>query len=366
MNQSRTQLFKWILVTMVLLLVVAGSVACGKSDEETLKPVNEEPQNVEPETPLEPDDDQVDEEQKEEEKEYPYTAPLTGVGSEEMLQGRVIMVMINNHPAARPQSGLDKADIVYEILSEGSITRMVAIYHSQEPEVVGPVRSIRPYYIDIGLGYDAIQVHAGGSPEALRILKEQQVAHTDAIYNAGAYFWRESFRKAPHNLYTDLDKIREAADRLGFRENGSIPQLLFVDEDAEAQGETAEKIDIAYTSTYQISYEYDEENGNYLRFTSGETHKDLTTDQQLTATNILVGTAAHRILDNEGRRHIDVYGPGDGYLFQKGKVQKVKWERKDGVIRAFKDGKEVGLYPGNTWVHIIPNVPPLEEKVTYQ
>lgn len=349
----------------MLFLLVFAVTACGTGDEqETVQPVeNNEPSDPQPDEQPDPKEDETD---KEEEETFKYTAPFTGVGTNDELPKRAVMVMINNHAKARPQSGLDKADVVYEVLAEGSITRMAAIYHSQKPKVIGPVRSVRPYYIDLGLGFDAVIVHAGGSPAALQILRDQGIAHMDEIYNAGAYFWRESFRKAPHNLYTDLERIYRGAERLGFRQSGNMPHMLFVSEDREPEGDTAEKIDISYTSTYGVSYEYDPDSKQYKRLTQGEPHNDLTTGEQLTATNVLVVSASHRILDNEGRRAIDVYGPGNGYLFQRGKVQKVTWERKNGLIRAYIDGEEVGLYPGNTWVHIIPNVPALENKVTYQ
>lgn len=360
MKQQIT-LHKMAFLFLLILLTVFTVVACGSGakDQETVKPV----ETADEEMPAPGDNEEATD--SEPEPEFPYIAPLTGKGSTQPMDHRIIMVMVNNLSKARPQSGLDKADIVYEVLSEGAITRMLALYHSQEPDVIGPVRSIRPYFIDIGLGYDAVMVHAGGSPDALKQLRNEGLAHLDEIYNGGAYFWRESFRKPPHNLYTNLQKIRQGAEDLGFRKISEIPHLLFVPEDQEAVGGIATNINIAYTSEYAVSYQYDQESKQYLRSTEGKLHNDLTTGNQLTATNVLVAAAPHRILDKEGRRAVDVFGPGEGYLFQRGKVQKVTWERRDGVIRAFVDNKEVGLYPGNTWVHIIPHVPPLQNSVTF-
>ncbi len=297
---------------------------------------------------------------------FKYTAPLTGLGTNEELPKRVVMVMINNAPQARPQSGLDKADILYEILAEGAVTRFVGIYHSQMPEIIGPVRSIRPYYIDIGSGFDAIMVHAGGSPDALHTLNSKGMAHMDEIYNAGSSFWRESFRKAPHNLYTDIDKIWKGAASLGFRMEAEIPQLTFAGKSQEAGGTPAKKINVRYTSQYEISYEYDEDLKRYKRLTLGKPHMDLTTGQQLSTVNLLVLASSHKILDKEGRRDVDVFGPGKGYLFQRGKAQEITWERKGGLIRAYMDGKEIPMYPGNTWVNLIPNVPSLNQSVKFE
>ncbi|NGQ97000.1 DUF3048 domain-containing protein [Brevibacillus sp. SYP-B805] len=300
---------------------------------------------------------------------YAYTAPFTGMGTNERLDGRPIMVMINNHPSARPQSGLDKADIVYEVLAEGEITRFLAIFHSQQPEVIGPVRSIRPYFIKIGAGFDAVLVHAGGSPEALETLARGDYGNINEIAN-GAYFWRVQFRKMPHNLYTDLTRITQAIRDKKMRVTTTHPHLPFLPADAViSQGETARTIDVTYHRLYQVSYRYDDQTKRYLRFTEGNPHMDLTTNKQLSVTNLLVIAARHRVLDKEGRRDVDVVGPGDGYLFQQGKARKIKWKRSDGVIRAYADAgltQELPLLPGNTWINIIPDTPGLASAVKFQ
>lgn len=279
------------------------------------------------------------------------------------------MVMVNNHPLARPQSGLDKADIVYEILAEGEVTRFVAIYQSQKPKVIGPVRSIRPYYIQIGAGFDAVMVHAGGSEEALETLAHSDYSYINEIKN-GKYFWRESFRKPPHNLYTDLDHIWQAMEDKGMRTMAEVPTFPFLAPGTRIeQGETANRIDVTFHPLYKIAYAYDEKTGRYLRFTQGKPHYDLTTNRQLAAVNVLVIASRHRVLDSEGRRQVDVSGPGDGYLFQQGKARKIKWKKSGGVIRVYADAsfsEELPLLPGNTWVSIIPTVPGLTAAVNYQ
>jgi len=298
-----------------------------------------------------------------------YTSPLTGLASNVPVDKRPVMVMMNNHPKARPQSGLNQADIVYEVLAEGEVTRFLAIFQSQKPEVIGPVRSIRPYFIDIGRGFDAVLVHAGGSPDALETLAQNDFSNINEISN-GAYFWREKFRRAPHNLYTDLDRIEQAIQDKGMRPSATVPNLLFLPaETTITSGEPAAKIDVTFHPAYKISYAYDQAKGKYLRFTQGTAHTDLQTKEQLSVTNLLVIASAHRVLDREGRRAVDVVGPGDGYLFQQGKARKVKWRRKDGVIRAYEDAaftKEIPLLAGNTWINIVPNVPGLDQSVKFQ
>ena len=297
-----------------------------------------------------------------EEEQVSYFAPLTGLPVEEEANNRIIGVMINNLKPARPQSGLDKADMVYEIYAEGMITRFIAFYQSQQPEVIGPVRSTRPYYIEIINGFDGVIVHCGASFTAYDILRSNSLPYLDEITNSGGTFWRASFRQAPHNVYTSYNKIIASMKSKDYRETGYIPSFIFLDESKENEGLPATSINIAYHTDYHPSYEYNIEDKLYYRYIDGVAHTDLETNQQLTAKNILVVKTTHKVLDSAGRLEVNVYGPGEGYLFQNGKVKEVTWERKDGVIRAYIGGVEQGLYPGQTWVMVVDNLTP----VSYQ
>jgi len=285
----------------------------------------------------------------------PYLAPLTGLGSEREITERPVMVMVENSPMARPQSGLDEADLVYELLAEGDITRFAAVYQSRAPEIVGPVRSIRPYFVQIGDGLDALIVHAGWSQEAMNMIAERKLAHFDEVYGDGAYYWRSADRKMPHNLYTGIDKIRQGAVKKKYREtwNGPILHFLAPDEPVP-EGSPATSAKIAYPYGYDVSYEYDAGTGLYLRFMEGEPHTDAQSGKQLSAANVLICVAKHRIVDSEGRRSIDVFGPNKGYLLQKGQMHEISWERREGIIRAYANGKEFPLIPGQTWIQVVP------------
>lgn len=118
-----------------------------------------------------------------------YVWPLTGTEAPSATTNRPFMVMVNNAPQARPQSGLSYADVLFEVLAEGEITRLVAVYQSKHWDgPIGPVRSIRPYYINLGKMMDAVPVHAGGSPDAYTELSAQKLEHMDEITNAGPFF----------------------------------------------------------------------------------------------------------------------------------------------------------------------------------
>jgi hypothetical protein len=340
----------------LMLLSLALLAACSN------KPADTTPQPEQPPAP-------IVQPPSAEPPKLPYTAPFTGLGSQTRLDQRPIMVMINNAPQARPQSGINKADLVYEVLAEGEMTRLLAVFHSQRPEVIGPVRSIRPYFIQLGVGIDAMLVHAGGSPDALNTLARSDYSHLDEIPN-GRYFWREKFRHAPHNLYTKPELIEQAMLDKGIRMTGELPYFPFLPEDAEiTEGEPATKVDLVFHSLNKAGFVYDAEKKKYMRLTEGKPHLDLTTDEQLSTTNLLVIAAKHRVLDSEGRRQVDVVGPGDGYLFQQGKAKKIKWKRAGGVIRAYEDSsmtKEVPLLRGNTWVSIVPNAPAMTSYLKFE
>jgi hypothetical protein len=271
------------------------------------------------------------------------------------IASRPYLVMVENSPQARPQTGLDKADIVYEILAEGEITRFVSVFQSVNVPTVGPVRSIRPYFVEIGDMLDAVIVHAGWSQDAMNILSGRKLAHLDQVYGDDAYYWRATDRKAPHNLYTSTEKMAEGAVARKFRKEWKGPQPLFAkNTPVTLTGTSARKIEIPYISGYKVSYEYEAANNTYKRSMAGQPHLDKESGQQLETVNLLVLESKHTILDKEGRRNVNVFGPGKGVLLQQGKSLAITWERKDGMIRPYADGKEVPLLPGNTWVQIVP------------
>jgi len=339
----------------VLLLILALAAGCGMKAATT-----EEPPAPPPVT--EPEPEPIPEPEPEPEPVLPYTYPLTGIPTEEHLTDRAIAVMVENSPAARPQTGLHEADIVYEVLAEGEITRFIAIYHSIPSEEIGPVRSIRPYMVELGRAVDGIIVHAGWSQEAMNLMEKYKVAHLDQVYGDHEYYWRDSSRKAPHNLYTSVELIRKGADKRKFRTEWTAPVLTFRSAE-EISGETAAKVQIPYIAGYHVGYEYDAVEKTYLRLMKGEPHTDKKTDTRLSATNVLIVEASHRIVDDVGRRHIDVFGPGEGYLLQNGVKRDITWKMADGLIRPFDaSGNELPLVPGKTWIQIVPDL----DKVTFE
>ncbi|MEW4371808.1 DUF3048 domain-containing protein [Paenibacillus kandeliae] len=336
------------------LLLTVVLTAC--QSEETAQPAPPTVSVPEQTTPTEPTPTEAA-------QQPAYTTPLTGLEVEQQDTVRPIAVMINNAPAARPQSGLAQADMVYEVLAEGGITRLIAVYQSYHGDVtIGPVRSIRPYLINIGDTLHALLVHAGGSTEAYSILQNGGKEHLDEITNASAPFWRDSSRKAPHNLYTNEVKLREAAQKKGYAETVTLPTFSFVQGEqqsatASADSEQAHRIELRFLlDSYKVGYMYNEATGLYKRQMNDEDHIDLNTGKVLTAANVLVLGGDYKVLDDVGRLSLDIDSGGEAILFQQGKQIAGQWSRKSGdVIRFYQGGKEVPFVPGVTYYNIVPN-----------
>ncbi|UFT99919.1 DUF3048 domain-containing protein [Radiobacillus kanasensis] len=329
-----------IIVFILLLLVVL--VACKEKDTaESAPKETEEPKETEP----------VEEEPK-------FVYPFTGIKTNEQVNNRAVAVMVNNYYKARPQTGLSKADIVFEILAEGNITRFIAFFQSQQPEVVGPVRSAREYYFNLAKDYNALYIYHGA---ATHVEAELQATGPDnlsgSIYdNDGYLFKRADFREAPHNSYLQFENVYEEAAEQGYEVEVEYEPLPFLTEEEipNIQGNTATDISFSYFSNDPIHYKYDTASEKYLRYNGDMQTVEYETDEAIQLDNLFILETAHAVIDDAGRREIDLQSGGNALLIQKGKVQEVQWQNVDGRILPYKDGQPVGLVPGQTWVNVIP------------
>ena len=351
------------------VLLLAGLLAgCGGAADKGGETKPSAGNNTGPAPITQTPDDNGAADKTEPEQKPAYTAPLTGLPSVREVTNRPFAVMVNNLKPARPQSGLPHADIVWEVLAEGGITRLVAIFQSDEfTDPIGPIRSIRPYLIQIGESYGGILVHSGASNDALALLQHSGKADMDEINNAGAYFYRDKSRKAPHNLYSTLDKLKEGAAKKKYDKAVTVPALPFAVEGATGGGKPATNVDIQFLlKDYKVSYAYDPATKLYARSINGEPHTDLTTKTQLTTTNIAVIGAKHRTYDDYGRLDIDLDSGGPAVLIQLGKAVECEWKRgTDGAVHLMKDGKELPMVPGKTYYHIVPMTPTFAEHIKY-
>jgi hypothetical protein len=335
------------LVALIFLLMVAG---CSKDEA---MPVSVEP--VDEEKTAENDKkDEVDEPQ------YSNVYPLSGIETNDEVNQRTIAVMINNHPKARQQSGLHKADLVYEVLAEGNVTRFLAIFQSEIPANMGPVRSARDYYVELSKGYDAFYVAHGYSPDARQMLEAGEIDNINGMVYDGTLFQRADFRSAPHNSYITFDNVMKGAVENGYATtHDSKPLVFLTDEEVEAiDGEVANKVMVSYSkSDFSIvEYVYNEELQRYYRYSDDERTEDLDSKAPVLIDNILIVETSHKVIDDAGRRDIDLTSGGKAYLLQKGKKQEVEWKNVNGRIIPFLNEAPVGLVPGKTWINIVPSL----------
>lgn len=299
---------------------------------------------------------------------YPLSGTeVTDTGSQ--LDQRPVAVVIENSPDARPQSGLEEADIVFEFLAESSITRFVAIYQSEYPEKVGPVRSARPYFLETAKGYDAFFVAHGYSESAKAMLDNEYIEHINGMAYEGVYFERDDSRDAPHNSYTSGEVITTAMNDLGVSTTSDdIPEYQFYTEDEmdNIVGDQASEVKVSYgSSTYDNTFVYDPEKGSYTRHVDGEVTVDRETGEPVEIQNIMVIEAPHSYEDNGENRVIDMTAGGRGYMIQNGVIYPIQWENVDGKITPYVDGVEAKLVPGKTWVNVLPTSE-FDAAVTYE
>jgi len=273
--------------------------------------------------------------------------PLTGMQVE--TTGNLIAVMVDNLSPARPQSGLIKADIVYEIEAEGLITRLMALFYGNPPEFVGPIRSARPYYMQLAKEWDAYYAHVGGSDDAFAKAVEWKIRDIDDTRGHRGFFLDKQ-RQRPHSTYLNFAEALK-----GKEENGKFKDWVFVD--IPEIEPTYTEISVRYTGSNRVRYEWDNDNKVYLRFINDKVHDDRETGQQIFTNNIVIQYANHRSLQTK-LLHIwvDVVGEGKAEYFLGGQYYQGTWEKKNmtGPTIYYNDnGEQVSFVKGKTWIQVV-------------
>lgn len=274
------------------------------------------------------------------------------------VRRRALAVIIDNTKEARPQSGLQYADIVYEIPVEGGITRFLSFICSDDVELVGPIRSVRTAFVDIAKEYDGILVHAGGSEDGLAVLAESRIDHLDEIYGGPrieAAFWRVPDRQKPHNLYASFDSLRQACENEKFKLNTPLLMRSLLNNEEEFTGKPISDISIYYPNRdNQVRFVYDKEKMVFDRYTAEKPH--LTTEgDQLIAANVIVQFVPFQYLDGDGHMRLILHGEGRALFFMYGKMIDGYWEKEPQGVTKYTDlkGKEILFAPGPTWIEIV-------------
>ncbi len=317
---------------------------------------------------------------KKEKKEKPEVIKKLTVYNEDS-NARPIAIMIDNNIGNSSHSGLQESYLNYEIIVEGGLTRIMAIFKDKDISQIGPVRSSRHYFLDYALESDCIYTHYGWSTYAENDIKRLGVNNINGLYDSFP-FWRATHLYSPHNVFTSTAKIYEYATQKGYQTTSTNWKLLNYspDEinlsdpiryDMIENSETGKKekvpvqnpeliaansIVIPYSYQYR-SYTYDSTSKVYLRFMNDQPHIDADTKTQLHYKNIIIEYVTNRQLDSYGRQDLDTVGTGSGYYITNGYALPITWtkdSRNTKTHYTYGDGKEIILNDGNTFIQIVP------------
>ena len=284
---------------------------------------------------------------------------------------RPIAVMINNNKAVWGyQAGIQDAYITYEMIVEGGITRMMAVFKDKNTERIASVRSSRHYYLDYALENDAIYVHYGWSPQAQYDISNLGVNNINGISESESSFWRVKDKRAPHNVATSTAKILSIAERKGYKTTSTKESVLkYVTDEVElTDGQSAEKITIPYSYSNDVEYTYDATTKRYQRYSKGVKETDWSTGENITTKNIIITFAKNSVLndgENKDRQTLSNIGTLNGYYITNGKAIKITCEKTSRSAQTMYkdlDGNEIKVNDGNTYVQICP----INAKVTIE
>ncbi|MBI4948061.1 DUF3048 domain-containing protein [Candidatus Berkelbacteria bacterium] len=293
-----------------------------------------------------------------------YYSLLNGaVVSKTAVNSHPVAVMIENSKAARPQAGLIDADIVYEAVTEGGITRFMGIFSSSYPAKSGPVRSARSYFIDWLSDYDAFYAHAGGSPKALARIREYKIK--DYPHSSDTY-WREPKAGVAieHTLFANIANIyKYGVQKKKWPATYETKSWIFKDPATGSDAAGDITIDFSKSSSFKVVWKFDATTNTYSRIMAGIAHKDRTTGKQLSAVTIVAMRVTHSAnapyagSGKESEWNMTTIGSGKASVFIDGKEIKGTWKKPSRLERLrFYDetDKEITLNRGKIWIEVVP------------
>lgn len=284
----------------------------------------------------------------------PPTYPLTGRPATDagIASRAAVAVKIDNIVDARPQAGIKAADVVYEEFTEG-VTRFIVVYHSQDAEVVGPVRSVRPADPVIVTPLGGVLGFSGGSPGAVAVARDTPL--TLVMEDDVAVMYRRPGRVAPHNLYTSTAGL---FSRVPPQAGSPRPLATFLTEGKSFGGPGAIPVaSIALVPAPYVTagYDWDAASGTWLRTTDGAPH--MVEEGRIAPTTVIVQfTPYSYFVDDYNVQYPEVVGSGEAWVFAAGAMVPGTWHKESpGAVTNFVDaaGAPIAIPPGQTWVHLV-------------
>ena len=287
-------------------------------------------------------------------------SPINGlpVADEALLDRRLIAVKIDNHPNARPQSGIERANAIVEIPVEG-ITRFIALFHDTGATFLGPVRSGRPTDGKFLNPLGAVFAISGGQDWVLRGIRNEGV---EIIGEVPPAMFRVGSRRAPHNLYTDTNELRTMADERGYPDEP--PPKMFTFGDLASGAESVSDIEMNFGNGFVVNWSYDRSSGRYLRFFNGSPAELISEEGETSpiTADTLVVVLATRFTERAPAGGtsvpaVDTVGEGQAYVFAGGRMSEGTWSRQSSAdLIVFEDvrGQPLPVPAGYLWMAIVP------------
>ena len=343
-NFKKTRTMKTLSLVFALTLIVTAFTGCGGKKEE--------PTTTEATTVITTEPPVV------------FRNPLTGEPgyNEELLGNRPVMVVVENHPQARPQWGLTSSDMVFEMVAEGGITRMILMYADASllPDKIGPVRSARHYFLDLAEGYDAIFTHFGQSTYAKEQLATHDIDNVNG-YVDGSYFSRDKSRNvdSEHTAYTTKDNVIKAIKDKDYRttlKDGYTDAFKFnTDGNQVLEDGSCVKTVVSFSDGYTYTLDYDKQENVYYSSLNGNPFMSSDGTQQ-NFTNIVVLYTNISAISGDTKNRVDFdLSEGKGTYISNGSYCEISWKKGDctDMLKLYDaEGEELKLNTGRTYIAI--------------
>lgn len=352
-NKKQKQIGLKTAALMVAAVLSLGTLsACGKKTKPTESEASSSETTLSSETTVAPTQSET-------------AAPTTTKKEETVTlksaegdEGTFIGVMIDNHPDARQQAGLNEADYVFEFWVEGTYTRYLAMFYSQKPEHIGPVRSARPYFIERMQEFDPLYVHVGGSSHAVQILRDGDYRDVDGMYTSTDVMWRNNStgKWAPHNVYASWETLMDYAKNTGKGEPSKFTPYYYHPDVQTPDGTPASYVDVQATPGLVNRFEFDKESDAMLLYRNDKLALDEYPNEAIEIQNLIIQYAAYGHDEvNPNVRAVKQVGSGEGFYYSRGQYVPITWSKESPTAPTlyFVDGEPLILNPGLTWISVV-------------
>lgn len=284
--------------------------------------------------------------------------PISGLPCEN-ADRRPISIMIAADPETRPLSGINEADIVFEMpVTPNGITRFMAVFQCNNPAEIGSIRSARNDFIPLAAGFKSIYAHWGGEKEALQKLNNHIIDNIDAMKYDGTVFYRKKSVPMPHNGFTNLEQITDQAQKLGYDLDNSFAGYPHEEKEFKKNiSNLVNEINIDYPTPYDIKWVYDNQENNYKRYRGEEPEIDKNKNEQVSVGVIVVVKTTSKYLSKD-YISIETQGSGEAIIYQNGISTAAKWQKDQANLDSKlyfydNDGKEINFRSGKIWVNYL-------------